>query len=196
MKTMKKITIISLLSLLNCSSVRPPVSSLGAADNPPLPRLHLSEFNSILDASPGRLHDSAVLLNLPEGSRIIPIREGGISPVNGVVFNTVAAAGLETEIRAQQQVCLVNSFYERQRLAATAVRDIESLTNTLTSQQRSYQVIITNRNNTIREYERYSSDLTTRANGEVGRIIGFTIGGIVLGAVTTGLIVGFFPRGN
>lgn len=193
---MKKLSTISLIFLLNCSSIRPPVSSLGAAEPTQIPTLHLSEFNSILDGSPERLQDSATLLNLPEGSRLIPIREGGISPVNGVVFNTVAAAGLETEIRAQQRTCLVNSFYERQRLAATAIRDIESLTNTLTSQQRSYQLLLTNRNNTIREYERYSSDLTARANGEVGRIIGFTIGGIVLGAVTTGLIVGFFPRGN
>jgi hypothetical protein len=143
--------------------------------------------------TPASINDGR-LFNLPEGSRIIPIREGGISPVTGVVFNTVAAAGLEVEIRAQQRVCEVNSLYERQQLAAAAIRDIESLRNTISTQQRSYILLIENRNRTIREYENYSMSLRRQTDGEIGRIVGFTFGGIAVGAITTGLILGFIPR--
>lgn len=193
MKTIKHLLSIVTLTL-GCSSIQRPESSLLEYNPDRIPETHRSDFISVLDAATPPVADATTLLNLPEGSRIIPIREGGISPVNGVVFNTIAAAGLETEIRSQQRVCLVNSQYQQQQLAANAIRDIDTLTNVLNFNQQRYQLVINNRNDTIRKYEAYSTELNARSNGELGRIIGFTIGGVAVGAVVTGLIIGFIPR--
>ncbi len=195
MKNRMKITNLALILIAaSCSTLQRPTSSLDPLPELAIPSTGRSEFNSVLDAATSAPSDAAVLLNLPEGSRIIPIREGGTSPVNGVIFNTVAAAGLESEIRAQQQTCAVNSLYYQQQLAANAIRDIDTLTNALNFNHQRYQLIINNRNETIRRYESYSAEINARSNGELGRIIGFTIGGVITGAVVTGLIIGFLPR--
>jgi hypothetical protein len=198
MKMNKNLTAISsiIIYLAACSPPQRPQASLLDYPQISVPETHEQQYQSVLDSSyntDASINDGR-LFNLPEGSRIIPIREGGISPVTGVVFNTVAAAGLEVEIRAQQRVCEVNSLYERQQLAAAAIRDIESLRNTISTQQRSYMLLIENRNRTIREYENYSMSLRRQTDGEIGRIVGFTFGGIAVGAITTGLILGFIPR--
>lgn len=190
----KKITSLLLIAAIGCSSIQRPQNSLLDYPNIEVPETHESQFNSVLDATADATADASTLFSLPEGSRIIAVREGGIAPFSGVLFNSTAAASLEVEIRAQQRTCAVNSLYERQQLAATAIRDIESLRNTISAQQRSYLLLIENRNRTLSAYESYSASLRKRTEGEVGRIIGFSIGGIVLGAVVSGLIIGFIPR--
>lgn len=190
----KKTMSLFLIAAIGCSSIQRPQTSSLEYPVATIPATHESEFNSVLDASVVPISDASTLFSLPEGSRIIAVREGGTAPYSGVLFNNVAAAGLEVEIRAQQRTCQVNSLYERQQLAATAIRDIESLRNTISTQQRTYSLLIENRNRTIFQYETYSNSLRRQTEGEVGRIVGFTIGGIVLGTVVTGLIVGFFPR--
>lgn len=190
----KKTMSLFLIAAIGCSSIQRPQTSSLEYPSITILTTHESEFNSVLDASVVPISDASTLFSLPEGSRIIAVREGGTAPYSGVLFNNVAAAGLEVEIRAQQRTCQVNSLYERQQLAATAIRDIESLRNTISTQQRAYSLLIENRNRTIFQYETYSNSLRRQTEGEVGRIVGFTIGGIVLGAVVTGLIVGFFPR--
>lgn len=190
----KKLTSLFLVAAIGCSAIQRPQTSLLEYPSTTLPDTHETQFNSVLDASAATPTDATTLFSLPEGSRIIAVREGGVAPYSGVLFNNVAAAGLEVEIRAQQRTCQVNSLYERQQLAVTAIRDIETLRNTISAQQRAYVLLIENRNRTISSYETYSASLRSRTEGEVGRIVGFSIGGLVLGAVVTGLIVGFIPR--
>ena len=190
----KKITSLFLIAAIGCSSIQRPQNSLLDYPTIEVPETHEAQFNSVLDATVDAPSDASTLFSLPEGSRIIAVREGSTAPFSGILFNSTAAASLEVEIRAQQRTCAVNSLYERQQLAATAIRDIESLRNTISAQQRSYLLLIENRNRTLSAYESYSASLRSRTEGEVGRIVGFSIGGIVLGAVVSGLIIGFIPR--
>jgi hypothetical protein len=198
-KQAKKLIISGLLLLSSCGLPQRPQSSLLENPNISIPETHETLYNSILDAATSNVDASSdtqqtVLFNLPEGSRIVPLREGGIAPFSGVLFNTTAAAGLEVETRGILQQCRINSRFDQQAIAAVALRDIATLRNVILTQQQSYGLMLQNRNQAIQEYERYTTALRTRSETEVYRIVGFTIGGVAIGAVATGLIVGLIPR--
>lgn len=186
------------IQIAGCSAnPRPPINSgLGFPELEPA-NVDTSVYTSVLDGASlvdASGHNDGSIYNFPEGSRIVGVREGGTVPFNGVLFNSVAAAAVEVETRTGLERCRINSRFELELLAATSLRDIQRLQNASQAQQRAFQMLILNRNTTINQYETYSNRLRQQAEGETMRNIGFSIGGLILGGLVTGLAVGLIPR--
>jgi hypothetical protein len=180
-----------------CSPIAPRPSTSGL-DFPSIgvPEPHQSLYNQVLDA-PRDDQDAAAngpLFQYPDGSRIVGLREGGTAPFNGLLYNTIAAAATVEVPIGQLRICRANSITEQQVIARTALTDIANLRDSIEAHRTAYGLFINNRNTTIQQYETYSASLRTRVDTERYRLIGFTVGGIAVGAVVAGLVVGLVPR--
>jgi len=161
-----------------------------------VPQPHQSLYDQVLDAS-REDQDAAPdgpLFRYPDGSRIVGLREGATAPFNGSLYNTIAAAATVEVPRGQLRICRANSVTEQQVIARTALTDIANLRDSIEAHRTAYSLFINNRNTTIQQYETYSASLRTRVDTERYRLIGFTVGGIAVGAVVAGLVVGLIPR--
>jgi hypothetical protein len=190
----KSIISLILFCFSACSPIAPRPSTSGLDyPNVGIPNVHQEIYDRTLDAST-QVSDAAVTFNYPEGSRIVGLFRGDAAPFNGVLFNTIAAAATVEVPRRELNVCRTRSIIDQQRLTEIALTDIENLRGSINAHRQAYNTFITNRNNTIQQYETYTTSLRTRVETERYRLIGFTVGGFVVGAATVGLIVGLLPR--
>lgn len=193
-KKIKPIISLVLFCISACSPIAPRPSTSGLDyPNIGIPNIHQETYDSVLDASV-EANDAAITFNYPEGSRIVGLFRGDAAPFNGVLYNTIAAAATIEIPRRELNICRARSIIDQQTLTATALTDIQNLRDSINSHRQAYDLFITNRNNTIQQYETYTTSLRTRVETERYRLIGFTVGGIVVGAVGAALIVGLLPR--
>ena len=193
-KKTKSIISLALLSISACSPIAPRPSTSGLDyPNIGIPNVHQETYDRILDAS-AEATDAAMTFNYPEGSRVVGLFRGDAAPFNGVLYNTIAAAATVEIPRGQLRICEARSITQQQMLAQIALTDIENLRRSISGHREAYNLYITNRNNTIQQYETYTTSLRTRVETERYRLIGFTVAGFIVGAATVGLILGLLPR--
>lgn len=125
--------------------------------------------------------DARLTINNSNGEQIAPLREHQRAPFNGVLFNGPATARLEVEFRGLQSQCLIDRRSDVERINALALRDISILQNTISSERRTNQILLSGRDAEINILYRNQQQINSSANPSLPYLIIGGAGALVLG---------------
>lgn len=192
-----KTKILSLFSIFlvcfSCSSTIPQSSTI---QPPTLNNFQQQEDSSVdtdaysyLPSTDGGINQLRIINS--NGEQITPLREHQRAPYNGVLFNGPATARLEIEFRGMQSQCLIDRRADVERVSAIARRDISILQNTISSNNRTSQILLSGRDAEINLLYRNQQQLNS-SNFSVPYLViggaGALVLGFGIGIITTTLL--------
>jgi hypothetical protein len=183
-----------LFNLLSCSSpqtsrISTPSTDAGVSLSSDVALLGLPEAGD-RDASDSTSDAPLLVPNSQNGELIVPLRQGALSPFNGVLFNGPAVARVSVEFRAQQERCLIERSHDVGLVVARYNTDVASLRLAMETQERTANVLISGRDQDITRLNRLLESQTAANSGpHVVEGLIWAGGGLVLGVLIVGGIL-------
>lgn len=117
-----------------------------------------------------------------DGEFVAPLAQDARAPFNGVLFNGPAVGRIAVEFQAVQQRCLVDRMHDADLLVARYNADVATLQVAMSTQQRTSQVLLNNRDLDVARLNRV---ISTNENHFVENLA-WAGGGVLLGTLLVG----------